>query len=63
MIHRDLHNAVNLILDGIFGCKNLSLDAINLTERTIKRGGLTGSGGAGDDEDTVGTIHKVANRL
>ena len=40
MVYRNLHDAIDLILNGIFRGENFSLDAIHLTQRTVKSGRL-----------------------
>ena len=53
-LHRDLVDALELILDGILDGDDLLVGRVDLVERAVERGRLAGARGAGHEQDPVG---------
>ena len=54
LVDRDLRDALELILDGIFDGDDLVFVVLDLAQRGVERGGFAGTGGAGDQHHAVG---------
>ena len=67
VIDRDLHDALDVVFDGVFNSEQFGVDAVDAGEAGIKRGRFAGAGGAGDDENSVGLLngldHVVINHF
>src|SRR5690606_41697615 len=57
----DLHDAVDFQFDGVFGGDDFDFGGIEFGQAPVEGGGLTGTGGPGDEEDAVGLGDDVAD--
>ncbi len=53
LVHGNLGDAADLILDGIFDGDDLVFVVLDLVDGGVKSGGLTGTGGPGDEHHAV----------
>ena len=60
VIDRALDDAVDVVLDRVFGGDDLVGDLVQLVESRVERGGLAGAGRAGDQDDAVGLVDQLA---
>ena len=56
IIDRTLHQAFNIILYRVFGGEDFIFNLIDFTESRVERGGFTGTGRSGNQQDTVGQM-------
>ena len=61
VVDRDLHDAFDLVFDGIFGGEDLDVLGVHFFQGRVKRGRLAGAGRAGDDEDAVRAADHAAD--
>ncbi len=56
----DLVDAVELVLDRVLDGQHLAIRRVQLDQRGIQRGGLAAAGRAGDQDDAVGPVERLA---
>ena len=56
VIDRNLNDAVDVVLDRVFGGDQLVLDDVQLAQGGVERGGFARAGRAGDEHDAVGLV-------
>ncbi|MNS42160.1 hypothetical protein D3C72_745330 [compost metagenome] len=54
--HLNLADAVDGVLDGVFGREDVALGLVELVERRVERAGLAGARGPGDQDQPVGGL-------
>ena len=59
VVHRDLVHAVEMVFHGVLDGEHLDGGADNRVERGVERGGLAGTGRAGDEEDAVRPVDQA----
>ena len=57
----NLDDAVNVVLDGVLGGEELGVDRVDAAQGGVERGGLAGTGRAGDDEDAIGFLDRLGD--
>ena len=62
-VDRDLDDAVDVVFDRVLGREQFCVRFVDLAQAGVKRGRFTRSGGAGDDDDTVGQLDHVPQGL
>ena len=62
-VDRHLNDAVDVVLDRVFGGDQLVFDRVELAEGGVERRGLARAGRPGDEDDAVGLVHHVAKGL
>ena len=53
LVHRNLHDSVDLIFDGILRREQFGIDRVDLVKAGVEGRGLSRSSGPGDNEDAV----------
>ena len=61
MIHRDLHDAVDFVFNGVLGGEDLGFHFVHLAQGAVERSGLTGTGRSGDNKDAVRSVDELTN--
>ena len=62
LVHRNLRDALDLVLHRVFDGDDLVFVVLDLAERGVERGGLAGAGGPGDQHHAV-RLRDVAAEL
>ena len=60
-VHLGLADAVEVVLDRIFDGHDIAAVIVDARERSVKGGGLTGTGRPGDQDDAVGLVDELVH--
>ena len=56
LIDRHLHDAFDIVFDGVLGRQQLRVDGVDPAQAGIKRGGFAATGRPGDDHNAIGPL-------
>jgi hypothetical protein len=59
----NLHDAIDIILNRILGREQFAIHGVDFLQASVKRGGFSGTGGTGDDENAVRFADRIQNIL